>query len=367
MVGTRTDMPENFLKVEIADPHQANRVLWENISPKKRTWLDERQFRSREFEALDQRRFRLEPESFRSEFWTPTVGVIRASRIADSCATQSVQRAPGFDSYCVSFMERGASRLVQPRAREAVMGDSATGLVFTAEPGTRYASSDDSVGLYLWFSGKLLRRRLEVLLDGQRVDSVAFRPAFDQMHGPGATIRHMMDFLFVEWARSDSLLANEITTRTFKDNLILYLLLGLRHSHTERLQRQTAGAAPGNVRRAEEFMRANTDTPLTIVEIAQAAGCSVRALQVAFHQFRGTTPMAALRRIRLEEARTDILRARHAESIARIAADHGFSNPSRFAQLFKRTYGTYPSTALRTRGGLDQEGEPLRRIDDALA
>jgi len=38
----------------------------------------------------------------------------------------------------------------------------------------------------------------------------------------------MIDFLFVEWARSDSLLANETTTRTFKDNLILYLLLGLR-------------------------------------------------------------------------------------------------------------------------------------------
>jgi len=69
--------------------------------------------------------------------------------------------------------------------------------------------------------------------------------------------------------------------------------------------------------------------------------------------------MAALRRIRLEDARTEILRARHTESIARIAADHGFSNPSRFAQLFRRTYGTYPSAALRTRSGLDQEGEPF--------
>ena len=68
MVGTRTDMPENFLKVEIADPHQANRVLWENLSPKKRTWLDESQFCSREFQALDQRRFRLEPETSAQSF-----------------------------------------------------------------------------------------------------------------------------------------------------------------------------------------------------------------------------------------------------------------------------------------------------------
>lgn len=278
----------NLLKVEIADPHQQTRVLWENLSPKKRTWLDERQFCSREFEALDQRRFRLEPESFRSEFWTPTVGVIRASRIADRRATQSVQRAPGFDSYCVSFIERGASRLAQPRSREALIADSATGLVFTAEPGTRHASSDDSVILYLWFPARLVRQRLEVLLDGQNIDSVAFQPAFDQTRGPGATIRHMLDFLFVELARSDSLLTNPIATRSFQDNLTLYLLLGLRHSHTERLQRQKTAAAPANVKRAGEFMRANADTPLTIVAIAQAAGCSVRALQVAFQPKSGS-------------------------------------------------------------------------------
>jgi transcriptional regulator GlxA family with amidase domain len=149
--------------------------------------------------------------------------------------------------------------------------------------------------------------------------------------------------------RSDSLLANEIATRTLEDNLALCLLLGLRHSWTERLQQQGATAAPGNVRRAEEFMRANVSTPLSIADIAQAAGCSVRALQMAFDRFRGITPMAALRRIRLEEARTAILRDGRTESIVRTAADHGFSNPSRFAQLFRRTYGVYPSQAVRAR------------------
>src|SRR5215831_15710417 len=356
-VGAQTDMPGNFLTVVITDPHQANRVLWENLSAKKRTWLDKRQFCSIEFEALDQRCFRLEPESFRSEFSTPTVGTIRASRATFSRAIQWARRAPGFDSYCVSFMEQGASQLVQPRSREALMGAPATGLVFAGEPGTRFASSDDSLRLSLWFPGKLVRQRLEFLLDGQKVDSVAFQPAFDQTRGPGATIRHMLDFLFAELGGSDSLLTNPIATRSFQDNLTLYLLLGLRHSYTERLQQQRAGAAPANVKRAEEFMRANTSAPLTIVEIAQAAGCSVRALQVAFQRFRGTTPMAALRRIRLEEARTAMLRAGRTESMAQIAADYGFSTPSRFAQFFRRTYGVYPSEALRTQrsGGVGLE------------
>lgn len=354
IVGERTDMSGNFLKVEITDPHQKTRVLWENLSPKRGTWLDERQFCSLEFEALDQRRFRMEPESFCSEVWSPTVGVIRATRITESRATQSVQRAPGFDSYRVAFMKRGASRLVQPRSREAVMGDPATGLVFTAEPGTRYASGDDSLMLYLWLPGKLVRQRLEVLLDGQRVDSVAFQPSFDQTRGPGATIRRMLDFFFAELARSDSLLTNPVATRSFQDNLTLYMLLGLRHSHTKRLQHQATAAAPANVKRAEEFMRANAGAPLTIVEIAQAGGCSVRALQVAFRRFRGTTPMGAFQRIRLEAARTELLWPGSTESIARIAAGHGFSTPSRFAQLFRRTYGVYPSEAVRTQRNRDR-------------
>ena len=37
------------------------------------------------------------------------------------------------------------------------------------------------------------------------------------------------------------------------------------------------------------------------------------------------------------------------ESLARIAAEHGFSSPTRFAQSFRRKYGVYPSEMLRDR------------------
>jgi transcriptional regulator GlxA family with amidase domain len=99
-------------------------------------------------------------------------------------------------------------------------------------------------------------------------------------------------------------------------------------------------------------MRANASSPLTIEAIADVAGCSIRALQLAFRSFRGTTPMAALQRAGLEAARAEMLHSEQGQSLARIAAEHGFSNPSRFAQLFRRTYGAYPSEAVRTRRGL---------------
>ena len=142
--------------------------------------------------------------------------------------------------------------------------------------------------------------------------------------GAGATIRRMFDFLFGELERSDTLLTNEIAIRSFEDNLALSVLLGLPHNYSERLGRQKAAAAPGNVKRAEAFMRANAGMPLTIAEIAEAAGCSVRALQIAFHRFRGTTPMRVLQQARLEQARAEILRPGQKQSLARIAAEHGF-------------------------------------------
>jgi len=62
----------------------------------------------------------------------------------------------------------------------------------------------------------------------------------------------------------------------------------------------------------------------------------------------GPVDVESLRRLaapagRLEEARTELLRANCTLSMSQIAVHHGFSNPSRFAQLYRRTYGACPS------------------------
>ena len=159
----------------------------------------------------------------------------------------------------------------------------------------------------------------------------------------------MAAFLFAELQHADTLLTNEIAARSFEDNLVLSVLLALPNNYTDRLARQNAAAAPGNVKRAEAFLQANAGTPLTIAEIAEAAACGVRALQIAFQRFRGTTPMRVLQQARLEQARTEMLRVGQTKSLARIAAEYGFSSPTRFAQSFRRKYGVYPSEVQRER------------------
>jgi AraC-like DNA-binding protein len=341
-------LPGYFTKIDVGDPHLIPQTIWEKLPPSERTLLTEHEFSSQEWAPLDRRRFRIDPESYRTVSLMANIGALRLSRNAHNRAKETTIRAPGVDGFAISMIERGAGRLILPGSDEPVIGNATMGFIYSVEPGTRLTASDLQSRLFLRLPTRLLRQKLEALLDGQQVENLAFQPMFDQTRGAGATIRRMSDFLFAELEHSDTLLTNEIAIRSFEDNLALSVLLGLPHNYIERLGRQKAAAAPGNVKRAEAFMQANAGTPLSITEIAEAAGCSVRALQIAFHRFRGTTPMRVLQQARLEQTRNE-MRAGRTESLARIAAEHGFSSPTRFAQSFRRKYGVYPSEMLRER------------------
>src|SRR5215471_1798501 len=351
-----------FTKVEVGDPHLIGQSIWESLPPTGKALLIEREYSSQEWAPLDQRRFRLEPENYRTAASVANVGTLRASRITGNGATETTLRSPGIDGFGLSIIERGSNRLVLPGTNEPLTGNATTGFIYSVQPGIRLTASDVQDRLFLRLPASLIRRKLEALLDGQRVESIEFQPMFDQARGAGATIRRMLDYLFAELEHSDTLLTNEIAIRSFEENLALCLLLGLPHNYSARLEGQKAAAAPGNVRRAEAFMRANASLPLTITEIAEAAGCSVRALQIAFQRFRGTAPMRVLHQARLEQARAEMLRAGRTDSLARIAAEYGFSSPTRFAQSFRQRYGNIrrkccvrgasPSPDSRARRGL---------------
>ena len=64
---------------------------------------------------------------------------------------------------------------------------------------------------------------------------------------------------------------------------------------------------PRGVRRALDAMRTNAGRDWSVTELAEAAGLSSRTLQRQFRVFLGKTPRAALRDIRFENARRELL------------------------------------------------------------
>ena len=97
-------------------------------------------------------------------------------------------------------------------------------------------------------------------------------------------------------------------------------------------------------------MRSRAGQPLALHEVAEAAGCSVRALQTGFRRFRDTTPTAAMRRTRLEAAREALIRGEPQGSmVGEVARRYGFTNAGRFTRLYAATFGASPAEALRRR------------------
>lgn len=108
--------------------------------------------------------------------------------------------------------------------------------------------------------------------------------------------------------------------------------------------------APAAARRAAAFLEAHADEPVTLDEIAAAAGVTGRALQYAFRRYFGTTPTGYLRRLRLERAHAELGHADPAGgvTVAAVARRWGWASHSRFTVAYQQRFGVLPSHTLRS-------------------
>jgi transcriptional regulator GlxA family with amidase domain len=95
-------------------------------------------------------------------------------------------------------------------------------------------------------------------------------------------------------------------------------------------------------------MEQHLQDPISIADIAIAAGVSTRALQSAFQRQFEMTPSHYLRRMRLRAAHEELRTATDARVAVRdVARRWGFVHAGRFAQLYADQYGERPSETLR--------------------
>ncbi|GIF00713.1 helix-turn-helix transcriptional regulator [Paractinoplanes rishiriensis] len=107
-------------------------------------------------------------------------------------------------------------------------------------------------------------------------------------------------------------------------------------------------ANPVALRRAIAFIDDNAHRTITVADIAASAFVTVRAIQLAFRSHLNTTPMAYLRRVRLEAVHQALRAADPATtSVIEVAMRWGFSNQSRFVATYRAAYGISPAATLR--------------------
>ncbi len=180
---------------------------------------------------------------------------------------------------------------------------------------------------------------------------LTFEGPLDLTAPAGAALRRLVLWLVAEADAGAPPIGSGLMARQVESTVLAGLLAAGRHDHAASIERRRAMPRPRALRRAEAFIEANLDRPVTIEEVARAAGLSPRGLQMAFRAHRGTTPLAFWREARLARAHADLIAAPPGTRVTEVALRWGFSHFGRFAELYRARYGLSPRDTLRAAAG----------------
>ena len=95
--------------------------------------------------------------------------------------------------------------------------------------------------------------------------------------------------------------------------------------------------------RVIRLLQRNLETPLTLEELAEAAGYSCRQLERQFKAVLNETPSRYYRNLRVDLARSLLFETEM--SVTEIAAATGFETANHFAKVFRERFGVSPTRA----------------------
>ncbi|MNO63743.1 Regulatory protein PchR [compost metagenome] len=181
--------------------------------------------------------------------------------------------------------------------------------------------------------------------------SLEFQPELDLTTPSGSYFLQLIAMLADAITSNQHPLHHSLVLKQFESVLINALIYGQPNNLREQLESASKPKAllPYFVKRTEEYMRTHANEPLSIEQLAEHAGVSVRTLFAGFRDFCDTTPMAYLRNLRLEQVHLELSTQSHDASVTDIAFKWGFVHLGRFAQEYKKRFGEAPSTTLRFR------------------
>ncbi|EKE71116.1 helix-turn-helix domain-containing protein [Celeribacter baekdonensis] len=229
-----------------------------------------------------------------------------------------------------------------------VLADSRTDAVSSATTGLKMRWMNNCGQLVLKIERRALEDHLCQLLNDELRTPIEFLEGAPSESAQA--YRRMLNFVVSETEHEENFYNSPMGLKNLEGTLMTLVLTGFRNNYSEALLHSAQGVAPRHVRLAEDYIRAHVDEPISISDVAAAAGVSQRTLFDGFQRFRDKTPMAFLKAIRMEAVRKELLRAdamASGVSVTSIAVNWGFTNLGRFAESYRRRYGELPSVTLR--------------------
>jgi AraC-like DNA-binding protein len=146
--------------------------------------------------------------------------------------------------------------------------------------------------------------------------------------------------------QAPELLKNSEVARGMEQSLT-HALVACLQSKIAREQTPTQHRHQMIMQRFNAIIQANAEVPLYMIEVALAAGVSLRSLTLCCQEHLGMSPKKYLRLRRMHLARTALVGADpHVTTVTDIATRYGFWQLGRFSVDYKSIFGQSPSVTL---------------------
>ena len=212
-------------------------------------------------------------------------------------------------TYHVNLTTRGTTYAERGDGTRAVTAARTSGVVLLPDQFNTVRWTDDAEQLIL----KIPRTRLESHLAdlvGRPVDKpVDFRFGFSTATGRGRSLLATVEFLARELDRPGGIAETPLAREQLEAFVMTQVLLAAPNSYSDVLEGYVAHSCPSRLQAVLTHMETHADQPLTPGELARIGCMSVRSLHATFQRELGLSPMAHLRRVRLDHVHAELLRA----------------------------------------------------------
>lgn len=259
--------------------------------------------------------------------------------------TIGIERTQHMKGYSASLPLAGFQ--VLRKGGQRYVSDTDHGLVLSPDEDQELMMSGDCRKLLISITRAAMRSCLDELLQSPSVEPLRFEPLMDAGDDTVASWWRSVRYLLEEIARCQELYSHVAYARDIETALVKGLILAQPNNYSQQLREASAARMPHYLIKARDFIRQQAATDLCLEDIEQAAGISRAKLFEGFKRYFDTTPMACLKRTRLEMARRALLEEPSNRNVSIVALNCGFKHLSRFSSEYRKLFGECPSVTAR--------------------
>ena len=262
-------------------------------------------------------------------------------------AKAELRMPPTETTYHVNLTTAGATFAERDDGTRAVTEARASGVVLLPDRLNTVRWTPDAEQLILKIPRTRLESHLSDLTRRPVPGPIDFHFGFSTTTPRGRSLLAAVEFLARELDRPDGIVETPLAREQLEAFVMTQVLLAVPNSYSDVLEGYVNRPRPARLQPVLTYMETHAAQPLTPGDLARVGCMSVRALHAMFQSELGRSPMAHLRRIRLDRVHGELLRAAAEPRVSDVAMRWGFFHPSRFARQYQERFGELPSDTAR--------------------